>query len=435
MKILVVGAGGREHALVWKLAQFHSPVYCAPGNAGISRLTQCVDIAADDISGLLDFARRERVDLTVVGPEQPLVAGIADDFARHGLALFGPRRTGARLEGDKAFAKWLMREQGIPTAEFEVFADFEQARRYVAGHRLPLVVKASGLAAGKGAVVCRTHAEAEAALRMMMVDAELGPAGRTVVVEDFLEGEEASVIGLCDGKRMEMFVPSQDHKALLDGDQGPNTGGMGAYARAPVVTPAVAREVEERVFAPLLKGLLLHGIEYRGVIYAGIMLTDKGPWVLEFNCRFGDPETQAVLPLLRGDLAEILAACAMGDMADRKLDWSQDSALCVVAASSGYPGKYSKGAVITGDLEGSDRALVFHAGTAWRGGKLVTNGGRVLGVTGIGPSLRAARDEAYRALGRIQFAGMTFRNDIGWRGLARLESSRGSVNLPPTASY
>jgi len=421
MKILVVGGGGREHALVWKLAPFHSPIFCAPGNAGISRLGRCVDIAADDIPRLVDFASREKVDLTVVGPEVPLVAGIADDFARRGLALFGPSRAAARLEGDKAFAKRLMQEQGIPTAGFEVFSDYENARQYAAGHRLPLVVKAAGLAAGKGAVVCRTREETEAALRMMMIDAELGPAGRTVVIEEFLEGEEASVIGLCDGVRIEMLLPSQDHKALLEGDQGPNTGGMGAYAPAPVVTPELSRQVEERIFMPVLDGLRRHGIDYRGVIYAGIMKTEQGPKVLEFNCRFGDPETQAVLPLLRGDLAEALAACALGSMVDRKLDWSEDSALCVVAASKGYPGKYHKGAVISGDLVGTDRAIVFHAGTARCGDAVVTSGGRVLGVTGIGSSLRAARDEAYRALSKIRFAGMTFRQDIGWRGLARKE--------------
>jgi len=422
MRILVVGSGGREHALVWKLAQSGEPVFCAPGNAGISRIAECRPVKADDIPGLMKLAAEEKIDLTVVGPEAPLAAGIADDFAAKGLAVFGPTKSAARLESDKGFAKSLMKQQGIPTADFETFEDFDKARDYARGRSLPLVVKASGLAAGKGAVICRTGEEVEATLRMMMVETGLGAAGSTVVIEEFLEGEEASVIGICDGTRVEMLVPSQDHKALLDGDRGPNTGGMGAYAPAPVVTPSLGREIGELVFKPLLAGLQRQGIEYRGVIYAGMMLTSQEPKVLEFNCRFGDPETQAVLPLLRSDLGQTLAACAAGKLGPG-LEWSADSAVCVVAASSGYPGKYEKGVKIEGDVVGSDGVVVFHAGTRQtEDGAVVTNGGRVLGVTGKGPSLREARDKAYEALTKVGFAGMTFRKDIAWRGLERIDA-------------
>lgn len=424
MRILVVGSGGREHALVWKLAQHHKPVFSAPGNAGIARIAECADIKPDNIPGLADFAARESIDLTVVGPEAPLVAGIGDEFARRGLVLFGPTREGARLEGDKSFAKRLMQEQGIPTPGFEAFDDYEKARTYLAGQVIPVVVKASGLAAGKGVVVCSTREQAEQALHDMMVEARFGEAGSRVVIERFLEGEEASMIGVCDGKRVVTMVASQDHKRLKDGDQGPNTGGMGAYAPAPVVTREIADAVEEKVFLPLLKGFDRLGIEYRGAVYAGIMLTQDGPSVLEFNCRFGDPETQAVLPLTGGDLGELLLACAQGELAGRKLSRSDRTAVCVVAASGGYPGAYRKGVPISGELFGSEDVVVFHAGTRMEGEAVVTSGGRVLGVTGIGADLPQARDRAYAAMGRISFDGMFFRGDIGHRGLARQGTGR-----------
>jgi phosphoribosylamine--glycine ligase len=424
VRILVIGSGGREHALVWKLAQHHKSVFCAPGNAGIARTAECVDIRSDNIPGLADFATRAGIDLTVVGPEAPLVDGIGDEFARRGLALFGPTREGARLEGDKSFAKRLMQEQGIPTAEFEAFDDYDKARDYLAGHEIPVVVKASGLAAGKGAVVCTTREQAEQALHDMMVEARFGQAGSRVVVEQFLEGEEASIIGVCDGKRVVTMVASQDHKRLKDGDQGPNTGGMGAYAPAPVVTEEIARGVEDEVFQPLLRGFDRLGIEYRGVVYAGIMLTEDGPSVLEFNCRFGDPETQAVLPLTEGDLGELLLACAQGDLAGRQLVESDKAAVCVVAASGGYPGAYPKGVPMSGELFGSGDVVVFHAGTKTEGDGIVTSGGRVLGVTGVGADLTQARDRAYSAMDRISFEGMFFRRDIGHRGLARLSAAR-----------
>jgi phosphoribosylamine---glycine ligase len=436
VKLLVVGSGGREHALAWKLAQQHQ-VSCCPGNAGISSVAECVDIPATDINRIADHARRERFDLTVVGPEAPLVDGIADEFERLGLPVFGPVRAAARLEGDKAFAKQLMQEQGIPTARFGTFAEYVAARSYLEQTGAPVVVKASGLAAGKGAVICRSRDEAEETLRRMMVEHELGEAGATVVIEEFLEGEEASVIGVCDGERVAMFPSSQDHKALLDGDRGPNTGGMGAYAPAPVVTRELLGRIERDVFRPLLAGFRKMGIEYRGVIYAGMMLTADGPKVLEFNCRFGDPETQALLPLLESDLAELLLACGRGSLSGVEPRWSGNWALTVVAASAGYPGAYPKGKVIEGldGLQNADRrlqnaecrtpdprpqAVVFHAGTKLDGGHVVTNGGRVLAVTGIGTSLQQARERAYERLGTISFDGMQFRSDIGRRGLARL---------------
>lgn len=421
MKILVVGGGGREHALAWKLAQHHRPVFCAPGNAGIARVAECVDIKPENIPALADFAARQSIDLTVVGPEAPLVAGIGDEFARRGLALFGPGREAARLEGDKSFAKLLMLENAIPTAGFDVFDDHEKARSYLAGRSMPVVVKASGLAAGKGVIVCRTREEAEQALHGVMVEGRFGEAGSRVVIEQFLEGEEASVIGITDGKRVVTTVSSQDHKRLKDGDEGPNTGGMGAYAPAPAVTGKIADEVGEKVFTPLLEGLARRGIEYRGAVYAGIMLTADGPSVLEFNCRFGDPETQAVMPLTEGDLGELLLACAQGDLADRQLAKSDRAAMCVVAASAGYPGSYAKGVPVTGDAFRSDEGVVvFHAGTRAEGDGVVTSGGRVLGVTGIGAGLPEARDRAYAAMAGISFDGMFFRKDIGSRGLARL---------------
>jgi phosphoribosylamine--glycine ligase len=342
---------------------------------------------------------------------------VADEFRKQGLALFGPDRDGARLEGDKAFAKRLMQEQGIPTARFEVFDNLARAREYVSAQDLPLVIKAAGLAAGKGVIICRSRAEAEQALAAMLAGSRFGDAGHTVVVEECLEGEEASIIGLCDGSMCRFLPSSQDHKRLLDGDLGPNTGGMGAYAPAPVVTPEVQAEVEQQVFRPLLAGLRKHGIDYRGVIYAGIMVTGSGVKVLEFNCRFGDPETQAVLPLLESDLAELSMACLAGRLSEYEVRWSGRHALCVVAAAQGYPESYRRGDLIalgTDELEG---VLVFHAGTKADGDRLVTNGGRVLGVTGLGASLAAARDRAYEALGSVSFPGMFCRRDIGARGI------------------
>ena len=421
MRVLVIGSGGREHALVWHLANSGHQVFCAPGNAGIMRIARCEPIAAEDLSGLARFATREKVDLTIVGPEAPLVAGAADEFQQRGLEVFGPVMSGARLEGDKAFAKELMLAAGIPTARFQTFTDFGSARDYVATEHLPLVVKASGLAAGKGVIVARTRPEAESALTDMLVQGRFGQAGKVVVVEEFLEGEEVSMIGLCDGRSVQLLAPSQDHKRLLDGDQGPNTGGMGAYAPAPVMTASLQQEVQQKVFLPLLAEFARRGIDYRGVIYAGMILTREGPRVLEFNCRFGDPETQVILPLLDCDLAELAMACVNGKLGEQSVTIAPDrAALCVVAAAEGYPGSYAKGMPIEGEPAGSDGVVVFHAGTRLEDTRVVTSGGRVIGVTGIGRSLAEARDRAYRALAGIRFPGMVYRRDIGVRGLAHL---------------
>jgi phosphoribosylamine--glycine ligase len=419
LRVLVVGGGGREHALAWHLAGSGHQVFCAPGSAGIARVAQCEPISAIDLPGLTQLALRQKIDLTIVGPEAPLVAGAADEFERQGLRVFGPKQSGARIEGDKAFAKEVMHAAGIPTARFQTFTDFDAARNYLGQHRLPVVVKASGLAAGKGVVVAETRPEAEQAVSDMLREGRYGEAGKKVVIEEFLQGEEVSMIGLCDGRSVQVLAPSQDHKRLLDGDKGPNTGGMGAYAPAPVMTAALQLEVQQKVFVPLLAEFAKRDIDYRGVIYAGMILIADGLRVLEFNCRFGDPETQVILPLLDGDLAKLAMACIEGKLHEHALTPAADrSALCVVAAAEGYPGSYGKGMPITGDLVGRDGVVVFHAGTKLEENRTVTNGGRVLGVTGIGSSLAEARDRAYKALEGIRFPGMVFRRDIGARGLA-----------------
>lgn len=419
MRLLVIGGGGREHALVWHLANSGHQVSCAPGNAGIAQLARCEPVPATDLSGLARLALKEKADLTIVGPEAPLAAGAADEFARRGLKVLGPGKSGARIESDKAFAKELMLAAGIPTARFQTFTEFDSARNYVSQQDLPVVVKASGLAAGKGVVVAETRPEAEQAVSDMLREGRYGEAGRVVVIEEFLRGEEVSMIGLCDGKSVQLLAPSQDHKRLLDGDQGPNTGGMGAYAPAPAMTVALQREVQQKVFLPLLAEFAKREIDYRGAIYAGMILTADGPSVLEFNCRFGDPETQVILPLLDEDLAELAMACIEGRLREQKVTSAVDrAALCVVAAADGYPGSYRKGMQITGDLAGGEGVVVFHAGTGLEENRTVTNGGRVLGVTGIGRSLAEARDRAYQALEGIRFPGMVYRRDIGARGLA-----------------
>jgi phosphoribosylamine--glycine ligase len=419
LRVLVAGGGGREHALAWHLANSGHQVFCAPGNAGIANVARCEPISATDLPGLTGFAVRQKVDLTIVGPEAPLVAGIADEFERQGLAVFGPRKNGARIEGDKAFAKEVMHAAGIPTAQFETFTDFDAARNCLGQHRLPVVVKASGLAAGKGVVVAETRPEAEQAVSDMLREGRYGEAGKVVVIEEFLQGEEVSMIGLCDGRSVQVLAPSQDHKRLLDGDKGPNTGGMGAYAPAPAMTAALQLEVQQKVFVPLLAEFARRDIDYRGVIYAGLILTADGLRVLEFNCRFGDPETQVILPLLDGDLAELAIACIEGKLHEHALRPATDrAALCVVAAAEGYPGSYGKGMPIAGDLVGHDNVVVFHAGTRLEENRAVANGGRVLGVTGIGRSLAEARDRAYKAVEGIRFPGMIYRRDIGVRGLA-----------------
>ncbi|MGQ9707324.1 MAG: phosphoribosylamine--glycine ligase [bacterium] len=422
MKVFVIGSGGREHALVYSIARKGHEVFCAPGNAGIARLAECADIDPLDIAGLVSFARKQKVDLTIVGPEAPLVAGIADEFEKKGLTVFGPKAAAATLEGDKTFAKLLMRSFGIPTARFEVFEDIGQAISFVKGASFPVVIKASGLAAGKGVTVAGNFEEAQRTLTALMQEGKLGEAGLKVVIEEFLTGEEASIIALCDGKRLQFMTPSQDHKRLLDNDKGPNTGGMGAYAPLPSVTPEVFEQIVKMVFEPLLKGLEREGIDYRGVIYAGLMLTSEGPKVLEFNCRFGDPEAQVILPIFEDDLAEVCLKCAHGNLDERNPETPMPKrwALCVVAASAGYPGNYEKGLPISGELEGGENTIVFHAGTRIVDGRYVTSGGRVLGVTGIASSLPEARERAYYGIGLIHFPGMHYRHDIGHIALRRL---------------
>jgi phosphoribosylamine---glycine ligase len=419
--ILIIGSGGREHALTWKLANGKNELYCAPGNGGITDLAKCINVNPKDIPAMLKLATELKVDLVVVGPEAPLVLGIADEFQKHKIPIFGPEKEAARLEGEKVFAKELMRKYNIPTAEFEIFHDAKKAKNYVEAKGTPIVIKASGLAAGKGAMVCPTKEDAFNAIERSLVQKEFGQAGETIVIEEFLTGEEASIIAITDGKTIIPLISSQDHKALRDGDKGPNTGGLGAYAPAPLINEKLEKEVQLTIFNPLLAALQKEGIEYCGVIYAGIIITPKGPSVLEFNCRFGDPETQPILVLLKSDLAEVMFAAINGKLAGVRLEWQKNYALCVVAASAGYPGEYDKGKEITGDLKNRDDVITFHAGTAKKDGKLYTAGGRVLGVTGIGTTLSHAKAKAYQALKRINFDGIYYRTDIGDKGIRRLE--------------
>ncbi|MXX10180.1 MAG: phosphoribosylamine--glycine ligase [Nitrospira sp. SB0677_bin_15] len=421
MKILVIGGGGREHALVWKLASSHrvSKLYCAPGNAGISQLATCVPLAATDLAGLKTFAEQEAVDLTVVGPEAPLALGIADLFRENKLKVFGPTRNAAKIESSKAFAKNLMMRQGIPTAEASTFESVRPALDYLEQCALPIVVKADGLAQGKGVVVARTAQDAKDAVVNVLERRAFGDAGNRVVIEECLEGEELTLMAFADGKTVVPMLAAQDHKRLGEGDTGPNTGGMGAYAPAPLATPALRYAIMRDVLHPAIEGLSRVGSPFYGVLYAGVMVKDGTPYVLEFNARFGDPETQVVLPLLKTDLADVLEAVVEHRLDQVHLDWSEESSVCVVMASGGYPGTYPTGLPINGLLESvaDDRVSVFHAGTALNGQDVVTAGGRVLGVTAWGPSLKAARDRAYDAGRHVTFEGQYFRTDIAARVL------------------
>jgi phosphoribosylamine--glycine ligase len=423
MKVLVIGGGGREHALVWKIAQ--SPavkkIFCAPGNAGIAQQAECLPIPAEDVQSLLRFVEKEKIDLTVVGPEAPLTLGIVDAFQARGLKIFGPSREAAEIEGSKAFAKDLMEKYGVPAGASRTFGDYEAAKRYVKERGAPIVIKADGLAAGKGVILCHKLEEAQAALDQIMVKKAFGGAGNRVVVEEFLSGEEASFLAFTDGESVLPLPTSQDHKAIFDNDRGPNTGGMGAYSPAPVVNEKVHREVMEKIMIPTVRGMAQEGKKYQGVLYAGLMIQDGKPKVLEFNARFGDPETQPLLMRMKSDLVPVLEATLEGRLSRLKVQWDERPSVCVVMASGGYPGSYEKGKVISGLEEAAqiDDAFVFHAGTAFQEGKVITSGGRVLGVTAKGKGIREAIVKAYEVVGKISWEGAHFRKDIGQKALKR----------------
>lgn len=428
-KVLVLGSGGREHALAWKLRQSErvGVVYCAPGNIGISNDAILVPLEVDDFNGIGDFVRKNSIDLTVVGPDAPLVDGIVDHYHDSGLVeeghlIFGPTRAAARLEGSKAWAKEFMKRHGIPTAGFDIFEDYDSAFQYVKSHGAPIVVKASGLAAGKGAIVCKTLDEAVSALDRIMVKREFGDAGKQVVVEEFMVGEEASILALTDGSAIRYLASSQDHKPVYDRDKGPNTGGMGAYAPAPVVTPSVMEKVKNLIVEPTINGMAAEGSPFQGCLYVGLMIDKKGnPRVVEFNDRFGDPEAQPVLFLLESDLYVLLKACAQGTLYQHDVVNKEGAACCVVMASGGYPDSYNKGFEIKGlDVAaGIPDVCVFHAGTKERDGKIVTNGGRVIGVNGVGKNIQEAINTAYSGVKEIHWDGEYHRKDIGHRALNR----------------
>lgn len=425
MRILLIGGGGREHALAWKLAQSDKveKIFAAPGNPGIAMLKKCscIDLKLDDLEKVADYAEEESIDLTVVGPEATLVAGIADVFKRRGLPVFGPSKAAAQLEGSKAFSKELMAKYNIPTAFFKICEDMETAKAYVKEKGAPIVVKADGLAAGKGVVVAMTEEEALEAIEEMMGDHKFGNAGARVVLEEYMEGEEASLLAFTDGKTVVPMLAAQDHKRIFDNDQGPNTGGMGTYAPAPVMTDILRLKATERILKPVVAAMAKEGTPYQGCLYAGLMIKDDVIKVVEFNCRFGDPETQVVLPLLESDLAEIMLACATGTLDQADVAWSDKAAVCVVMASGGYPESYETGKVIIGlvEADAQENTVVFHAGTKNAAGSIVTAGGRVLGVTAVDDNIRAARDRAYAAVENIKFDGAFYRKDIAWRALKR----------------
>ncbi|MBI5639841.1 MAG: phosphoribosylamine--glycine ligase [Nitrospirae bacterium] len=423
MKVLVIGGGGREHAIVWKLSQSKSvdKIYCCPGNAGIAELAECINVSQDNFQALLDFVKYEWIDLTIVGPEDPLSKGIVDLFENDGRRILGPSRAAAQLESSKVFSKDLMRAHGIPTAEYKVFTSYLHAEEYIRFKGTPVVIKADGLAAGKGVYIANTTDEAMQALKLIMKDRIFGDAGNRVLIEQCLQGEEASFMAFTDGTTIVPMVSSQDHKRVFDDDLGLNTGGMGAYSPAPVITEELEHIVLEKVMKPTIRALKSEGITYKGILYAGLMIDNGIPSVLEFNCRLGDPETQPVLSRLDTDLMEIATAITDGRLSDIDIKWKKDPAVCVVISSQGYPGQYRQGDVITG-LDEANRVegvQVFHAGTAFRDNSIVTSGGRVLGVTATGPDIAAARDKAYEAIAKIHFEGMHYRKDIAGRALNR----------------
>ncbi|MBK7091012.1 MAG: phosphoribosylamine--glycine ligase [bacterium] len=418
MRILVVGSGGREHAMCWKLSK--SPLveklYCAPGNAGIFRVAELVNINAEDIDNLVRFAREKQIDLTIVGPELPLSLGIVDRFETEKLRIFGPTKAAAEIEYSKAYAKQFMRKHHIPTASFMVFEDMKEAITFVRSAGMPIVIKADGLAAGKGVTVARSAEEAEATIRDMMQKRQFGEAGARVVVEHFMTGEEASVFAFTDGKNILTTIASQDHKRVGNGDSGPNTGGMGAYAPVPFVSEKILKDIHDLVLEPAVHGLAEEGRPFKGVLFAGLMMTERGPKVIEFNCRLGDPETQVILPLLKNDFAQLVSSAVDGTLDSETLEWEDAYAVCVVMTSGGYPGNYQKGREINGlrDIKDQD-ALVFHAGTKFENRRFFTNGGRVLGVTAVDEHIDNAVAKAYETVERIRFEDGHFRTDIAYK--------------------
>ncbi|OGC35721.1 phosphoribosylamine--glycine ligase [candidate division WOR-1 bacterium RIFOXYB2_FULL_48_7] len=421
MKVLVIGSGGREHALVWKIAQSSKveKIFCAPGNAGTADLAENINIKVDDVAALLKFAQEAKIDLTVVGPEVPLVLGLVDEFAKAGLRAFGPIKAAAAIEGSKVFSKKFMVKYDIPTAQAGIFDNAHDAHEYIEQVGSPIVVKADGLAAGKGVIVCQTKGDAHEAVTQIMEKKEFGVAGDQLVIEECLEGEEASIIALTDGETIIPLASSQDHKRIFDNDEGPNTGGMGAYSPAPLVTETLLTEITNVVLKPFVFGMKQEGINYKGVVYAGVMVTKKGPMVLEFNARFGDPETQPILMRMKSDLVPLLDAVIDGRLAGLAIDWHEKAAVCVVLAAKGYPGSYEKGDPIKGleNIQQIADAAVFHAGTSRQAGQVVTSGGRVLGVTALGDTIKFALDKAYQAVKLIKFKGMQYRRDIGKKAL------------------
>ncbi len=419
MKMLVVGGGGREHTLVWKLAS--SPLvdklFAAPGNAGMAELAECVDIKVENLTPLADFAEKSSIDLTVVGPEVPLTLGIVDEFERRDLKVLGPKRSAAEIEGSKVFAKEFMKKYHIPTASFKIFDNPEKASDFVRSSEMPLVIKADGLAAGKGVVVVEDTSSALSTIRKMMVEKVFGPAGSRVMVEDFLEGEEITILAFTDGKAISPMLSSQDHKKIFEGDLGPNTGGMGAYAPTTVVDDKMMKRISDEILEPSVAGLEREGRTFKGILYAGLMITDRGPKVMEFNCRFGDPETQVILPLLKTDLAEIFLSMGDGELSLQEVEWGEKFAVCVVLASAGYPGKYQRDKEISGlnRAKQMEDVLIFHAGTKKQKGRIFTNGGRVLGVTATDKSMEKAIQKVYSAIDKLEFEGMQYRKDIGYR--------------------
>lgn len=433
MKILVVGSGGREHALVWKIAQskLADKIFCVPGNGGISQCAECIDIKAEDIPRILDFVKKEKIDFTIVGPEVPLAQGIVDEFNHYKLRIFGPNKKAAWLEASKIFAKELMAKYSVPTANFKIFDQASEAKRYLESRGATCVVKADGLASGKGVIVAKTVDEAKQAVDLMLGQKIFGEAGRRIIIEDCLEGQEASILVLTDSKDVIALASAQDHKRIFDADKGPNTGGMGAYSPAPVVTKELFDEILNKIIYRTIDGLAKEGIDYRGVLYAGIMVTKQGPKVLEFNARFGDPETQVILPRMNSDLLEVMYAVSEGKL--NKIiktggcAWDSRACVCVVCASKGYPGEYEKGEEISGldEVAKMKDVVVFHAGTKKSAGqpvslspvKYLTDGGRVLGVTGLGNTIKEAIDTTYDAVAKIHFEGMHYRRDIGRKAI------------------